>query len=1012
MDSKHSIIITGLMLLLVAGASTAGELAPPLAERMADLDDDAILKVLVVMEDPTDLNRMDKSLHEARTRRADRNRLVVTTLRESAAIRQADLLRDLDARMANKSADSAGSGVRGYTPHWIINAVVLVADVATIREIAARPDVDLVEADLEIELIEPVVSKHAFPPGGGDKDAASFLAAGVQAVQAPRVWYELGITGAGTIVGNMDSGVDGSHPMLADRWLGNRVPASQAWQDHAGVGSPTFPTDNHGHGTHTMGTIMGSADGDTIGVAPGAEWLASNAIYSHTNEFDNKIIAAFEFFADPDRDPSTADDVPDVVQNSWGVSASSAYGYTQCDSRWWEVIDNCEAAGVVVLFSAGNEGPNPMTLRNPGNRASSPTNAFTVGSVNDGPSFYVSNFSSRGPSQCGGDYQIKPEVVAPGEDVISAAPGDSYATMSGTSMAGPHVAGIVALMREANPNLDVITIKEILMDTAIDIGSLGNDNASGYGAVDAYAAVMAALSGVGSVEGTVTDAVTGEPVSGARVYRPINGARTYTDADGRFGFGTRAGTIEIEITAFGYYAQTVSGLLDEGQVLVLDAALAALPRGVVSGTVYGPDGEPVPDATVRVVDAPVPPVHTGADGFYTLPLPLVEDANYTLAAIARDLAYEVGFIGLDGDRTLDFHLPYVIAEGFETGTMTSFPWVHGGDGPMQPDITEAHEGLFSARSAEIRDGESSEISLDYYVNGDGELSFWLKTSSEQGYDGLVFKVDGITLAAWSGETDWTRYATTVSSGPHSFQWIYTKDYAVSMGSDAAWIDRIEFPGTGVEPVAMARVDRSNIALELNPGLLQTEVVELSNTGGYRLDFTAAMSPVPDDGTPIPWVSVSPQEGWVHPGVSRNLEVAFDASEVGMGTHYAMLRIVSNDPFTTVTSIPIVLTVGAVSSVDDTPEAAGVQFMGAVPNPFNPTTHISYRLPAEAEVSLKVYDVSGRLVRGLVNGHRTAGLHRERWDGRDDTGRNAASGVYFARLAVGTESQLKQMLLLR
>jgi hypothetical protein len=433
---------------------------------------------------------------------------------------------------------------------------------------------------------------------------------------------------------------------------------------------------------------------------------------------------------------------------------------------------------------------------------------------------------------------------------------------------------------------------------------------------------------------------------------------------------------------------------------------------VVSGTVYGPDGQPVSGAAVRVVDAPVPPVVSGPDGVYTLPLPLVEDAHYTLSATFQDLAYEVEFIGLEGDRELDFHLPYVIAEGFETGTMTSFPWVHGGDAFMGPDTAEAHEGIFSARSAEIRDDETSEISLDYYVNGDGELSFWVKTSSEEGYDGLVFLVDGHHLADWSGETDWTRFATTVTAGQHSFQWIYTKDYAVSIGADAAWIDRIEFPGTGVEPLPKLEVDRSSIALSLNPGLLQTEVVELANTGGYRLDYTASVSPVPNDGTPTPWVSASPLESWVHPGVSRHIEIVFDASEVGTGTYYASLQIASNDPLTAITSIPLVLTVGAISGVDGTPEVAGVEFMGAVPNPFNPMTYISYSLPGTEKVSLKVYDVSGRLVRDLVDGPRSAGLHRERWDGRDGTGRSVASGVYFARLKVGAESQLRQMLLLR
>jgi len=998
-------IITASLLILAAAAAQAGVLAPGLADQMDGLAGDEILKVLVVMKDPTDLARMDKNLHEALARRADRNRTVVTTLREAAAAAQGGLLADLESRRGTKST----GGVLGYTPHWIIDAVVVVADVATIREIAARDDVDVVEPDLRAELIEPVMTKPALLPH--DKaEGGGFVAPGVQAVNAPRVWHELGLTGEGSIVGNCDSGVDGSHPMLADRWRGNFAPVDQAWRDLGGVNSPDFPYDDYGHGTHVMGTITGATATDTVGVAPGAEWIATNAVWATLNEFDNAIISAFEFFADPDGDPQTSDEVPDVVQNSWGVGVSAERGYVECDSRWWEVIDNCEAAGVVVLWSAGNEGPYPMSLRSPGNRASSPTNAFTVGSVSDAPPYYVSSFSSRGPSQCGGPYEIKPEVVAPGENVISCYPNNQYAYMDGTSMAGPHVAGIVALMRQANPDLDVVSIKEILMETAIDVGSQGEDNASGWGMVDAYAAVLAAMGSVGQVEGVVTDADTGLPVPGALVERVGKGYHFTTDQDGRYEFVTRAGPVSLAISAFGYYDGTAAGQLAADETLLLETALTPLPKAVVSGTVFGPDDQPVSGATVRAAGVAFPPAVTDAEGRYTLLLPLVEDAHFTLTATALDLAFEVEFIGLEGDRTVDFHLPYINAEGFETGTLTSFPWFSAGDVPMTPDTAEAFEGLYSLRSGDIRDDETSEISLTYYVTWEGEISFQVRTSSEKGYDGLIFLVDDVYVRSWSGETPWTRFATTVPAGSHRFTWRYIKDYAVSAGSDAAWIDRIEFPGTGVQPQPKLRLDRSAVALALNPGLLQDETLVLANDGGYRLDFTATL--VPGSGTPEGWVTLAPAPGWVHPGVTRSLDLAFDAAGLDYGTYEALLEIETNDPDAPATTVPLTLTVGHISAVDDLPAAGIVEFPGAVPNPFNPMTQIAYTLGADAEVSLRIYDVSGRLVRDLVAGTRAAGPHRERWDGRDGSGRGVASGVYFARLKVGTETQLRQMLLVR
>jgi len=1027
-------ITTLLFVLMTAVVAQAGVIAPGLEAQMEGMQDNEIVKVLVIMKDQTDMQRMDKSLHEARVTRAARNQAVVTTLRDAATATQEDLLGEMDKRIANKS----GGGVLGYTPHWIINAVVVVADVATVRQIAARDDVDVVEPDLEVELIEPVMVKQAVLPNNKSEDD-SFVAPGVIAVNAPRVWYELGLTGEGTLVANMDSGVDVTHPMLVDRWNGNFVPADQAWRDHGGAGSPDLPFDSFGHGTHVMGTITGATATDTLGVAPGARWMASNAIWADNNTFDNMVIAGFEFFADPDGDPLTSDDVPDVVQNSWGVTPSSIRGYVTCDSRWWETIDNCEAAGVVVTWSAGNEGPNPGTIRIPVDRASSPTNTFSIGSANENAPYYVSSFSSRGPSGCGGVYQIKPEVTAPGENIISAYPNDQYSYMSGTSMAGPHVAGIVALMREASPDLDVITIKEILMETAIDTGPTGNDNANGWGFVDAYAAVMAAFNDVGRVKGAITAADTGQPLGGVRITRPANGARYTTDGTGQFEFSARAGEILLEIDHYGYHTSTLVGILAENDTLTLDAALIALPQGTVSGTVYGPDGQSLAGAVVRVLDAPIPEVVTGHDGRYSISMPLLEDANFTLAATALDLAYLVEFIGLAGDRELDFHLPYIIAEGFETGTMTSFPWMHGGDVLMAVDPTVSQEGIFSVRSGDVQDNETSELSIDYYVTAEGDMSFWVKTSSEEGYDGLVFFVDGIYRRDWSGNQDWVFHTESVAAGQHNFRWVYTKDYAVSVGQDGAWIDRIEFPGTGVQPTPRVTIDVSSLSMALNPGLSETEVITLGNTGGYRLDFTVEVEAFPvtglatseellngktsgllDGGLLLPreksaaadWVSVSPDTSWVHPGVTRPVEVTFDATGLDHGVYYARLDFLTNDPLASMTSVPLVFNVGGVSAVDNTPLPAGLTFQGAVPNPFNPMTYISYSLPSDHDVSLKVYDVSGRLVRDLVQGNRSAGNHRERWDGRDDSGQEVASGVYFARLSAGAETRMKQMLLLR
>jgi len=151
---------------------------------------------------------------------------------------------------------------------------------------------------------------------------------------------------------------------------------------------------------------------------------------------------------------------------------------------------------VVVTWSAGNEGPGSTTLRSPADRADTPYNCFSVGATQHYAPYTIASFSSRGPSGCGGPYATKPEVCAPGVDIYSSYPGGGYQYMDGTSMAGPHVAGVVGLMRSANPNLDVTTVKQVLMETATDLGSAGEDNTYGWGLVNAYEAVLAVMEGV------------------------------------------------------------------------------------------------------------------------------------------------------------------------------------------------------------------------------------------------------------------------------------------------------------------------------------------------------------------------------------------------------------------------------------------------------------------------------------------------------------------------------------
>ena len=332
-------------------------------------------------------------------------------------------------------------------------------------------------------------------------------------------------------------------------------------------------------------------------------------------------------------------------------------GYFDCDSRWWDAIDACEAAGVVVLFAAGNEGPDPQSMRSPGDRATSPFNAFSIGSTPQNhlsPSAFspvaVPRAPTAAPSRTASSRRSWPRAPTS----IQSLPGGEYGYLSGTSMATPHVAGVVALMRSANPDLDVITIKQVLMDTSPRLGTPGRRQHYGHGFVDAYAAVMAVITGYGYIDGTIVDAGTGLPVEGAQV-SVVDGIQTaVTNASGQFQLSIPQGQIELAVSCFGYLDGLFSVTITEDQTLVETFALDLAPVVSLSGRVFDPEGLPAAGAVVQALDIPTEPVTSGADGSYELQLPIgaLYDVQAELALVGR----VIETVDFQGPSTLDLIL--------------------------------------------------------------------------------------------------------------------------------------------------------------------------------------------------------------------------------------------------------------------------------------------------------------------------------------------------------------------
>lgn len=445
-------------------------LTPRLQVKLNETSKIEYIRVLCLLKDRVDIVGLDKFLTEIKATPEFRSSTVINALQENANQTQAQLITFLTTKL------NSGE-VKSFQSFWITNLIMVEANRDVINQLANREEIELMDLDALLQL-DPYFFEGTAP------DKTNSAETGLKVINADKLW-KLGITGEGRLVMNIDTGVEGTHPALNSRWRGNFVPSNQAWFDPET--NTTTPTDCDDHGTHTMGIMCGRAGSDTIGVAPDAQWIAAKTICSspHTS----KSIAAFQWAMNPDNNPNTVNDMPDVISNSWHDPNTT----NECTGIYKTTFDAVEAAGIAVVFSAGNQGPSASTITKPKNINTNEVNVFAVGNINGNTAGYpIANSSSRGPSTCGGtgSLLIKPEVVAPGTSVRSAIRGGTYGTMSGTSMASPHVAGAIALLKQVFPDLTGTQIKYALYNTAVDLGVDGEDNTYGKGLIDVYAAFL------------------------------------------------------------------------------------------------------------------------------------------------------------------------------------------------------------------------------------------------------------------------------------------------------------------------------------------------------------------------------------------------------------------------------------------------------------------------------------------------------------------------------------------
>jgi serine protease AprX len=481
--------------LLAADPHALGKIEPKVANEAANTGSS---EALIILGEQADLSGADQL-----STKEERGRFVYSALREVAERTQAPLRQMLKDR-----------GIP-FTSYYSVNMIKVRGDLNTLYEVAGREDVLRVEANPNVKAAVPEANSALRPAALSNLSTRSSLSTSVsiygttggvewnvQQINAPQVWA-MGYTGKGIVVAGADTGVQWDHIALKSHyrgWNGTSVNHAYNWHDATSAKSAT-PVDPQFHGTFTMSEMVGDDGVNHVGVAPGAKWIACRNMDKNGVGSPSTYLECFDWLLAPYPvgHPELANPAyaPDVVNNSWACPPSEGCSVTTL----LQAVNALKAAGIFTVAAAGNSGSTCSSVDQPPAIYGSAISAGSTNSLN-----YISSFSSRGPVTVDGSNRLKPELVAPGENIRGAIP---YKNMyqgywSGTSMAAPHIAGAVALLWQAKPAKykdNIAATQTVLTQTATHFTSTQNCGAYsgkaipnavfGYGLLNVLSAVQA-----------------------------------------------------------------------------------------------------------------------------------------------------------------------------------------------------------------------------------------------------------------------------------------------------------------------------------------------------------------------------------------------------------------------------------------------------------------------------------------------------------------------------------------
>lgn len=465
---------------VLAISKSSEDISKKLSENLIRSKNDEFFDVIVKLKKEVNSRKIKNDVKNANAEKSKEElqkeirKEIVNESKELAKSTQASILEIL------KNEKNKGN-VKSYESFFIINCVNLVARKSVIVELAKRDDVEKIIENKVIKVEKPEKNEIIRMSRSAYDMHIPWNLKAINAYKAQRYTKDCNNE---VVVGIIDSGVDSTHSAISKNYRGNDPSlAACSWYNtiNGKDGSQEKPYDDRGHGTHVCGTILGSKEKALLGVAPKAKWIGVK-VFDSDGETDNvKLLKAGEWIMAPNGDPTKA---PKVVNNSWGGNSN--------DGFFQDIVKKWRDAGIFPVFSAGNVGPfndgGDDSIGTPGAYPES----YAVGAIRKDE--HIAKFSLRGKSSY--TNKIKPDIVAPGVNILSCIPGEKYTLYTGTSMAAPHVTGVIALMLQVNPNLTVDQIENILNETALPLKdeyyTTTPNNGYGYGKVNAASAVQLA----------------------------------------------------------------------------------------------------------------------------------------------------------------------------------------------------------------------------------------------------------------------------------------------------------------------------------------------------------------------------------------------------------------------------------------------------------------------------------------------------------------------------------------